>query len=465
MRRSPADRPVVAGKPLPAGVGVEPRGRLIRSVRSINRARPGRKRGNMPKPHVKPFDIPKQAVGEAYRRVAANKGAPGVDEQTLAEFEADLRNNLYKIWNRMSSGSYFPPPVKAVAIPKPHDGGVRLLGVPTVADRVAQTVVAMQLEEVAEPRFHPDSYGYRPRRSALDAVGVCRQRCWRKDWVIDLDVQKFFDSVPWDLIVKAVEAVTDTAWVLLYVKRWLAAPLQLPDGTLAERTKGTPQGSAVSPILANLFMHFAFDNWMARRFPAVPFERYADDAVVHCVSRRQAEDVLAAIAERMGEVGLRLHPDKTRIVYCKDDTRRADHEHTSFTFLGSPGATQERRAVHVVPARDEHRGAQGQRRPTPRSADSSAHHLQPGRPGGMVEPHRRRVDELLRPVLPVGDESPPDPRQHLPEAVGGEEVPAPAGPWPVQKVVGGAARSTARPVRPLEMGPLVRDARRMRRAR
>jgi RNA-directed DNA polymerase len=164
--------------------------------------------------------------------------------------------------------------------------------------------------------------------------GVCRQRCWRKDRVIDLDVQKFFDSVPWDLIVKAVEAVTDTAWVLLYVKRWLAAPLQLPDGTLVERDKGTPQGSAVSPILANLFMHFAFDNWMARRFPAVRFERYADDAVVHCVSRRQAEDVLAAIAERMGEVGLRLHPDKTRIVYCKDDTRRADHEHTSFTFLG-----------------------------------------------------------------------------------------------------------------------------------
>ena len=288
----------------------------------------------MPKPHVKPFDIPKQAVGEAYRRVAANKGAPGVDEQTLAEFEADLRNNLYKIWNRMSSGSYFPPPVRAVEIPKPHDGGVRVLGVPTVADRVAQTVVAMQLEERAEPRFHPDSYGYRPRRSALDAVGVCRQRCWRKDWVIDLDVQKFFDSVPWNLIVKAVEAVTDSAWVLLYVKRWLAAPLQLPDGTLIERDKGTPQGSAVSPILANLFMHFAFDNWMARRFPAVRFERYADDAVVHCVSRRQAEDVLAAIAERMGQVGLRLHPDKTRIVYCKDDTRRADHEHTSFTFLG-----------------------------------------------------------------------------------------------------------------------------------
>ena len=288
----------------------------------------------MPKPHVKPFDIPKQAVWEAYRRVAANKGAPGVDEQTLAEFEADLRNNLYKIWNRMSSGSYFPPPVKAVEIPKPHGGGVRLLGVPTVADRVAQTVVAMQLEERAEPRFHPDSYGYRPRKSALDAVGVCRQRCWKYGWVIDLDVQKFFDSVPWDLVVKAVEAVTDSAWVLLYVKRWLAAPLQLPDGTLAERDKGTPQVSAVSPILANLFMHYAFDRWMARTYPGCPFERYADDAVVHCVSRRQAEAVLDGIATRMEEVGLRLHPDKTRVVYCKDGKRRGNHEHTAFTFLG-----------------------------------------------------------------------------------------------------------------------------------
>ena len=288
----------------------------------------------MPEPHVKPFDIPKQVVWEAYRRVAANKGAPGVDRQTLDEFETDLNDNLYKVWNRMSSGSYFPPPVKAVEIPKPHGGGVRVLGVPTVADRVAQTVVAMQVEEVAEPRFHPDSYGYRPRKSALDAVGVCRQRCWRNDWVIDLDVQKFFDSVPWDLIVKAVETVTTSPWVLLYVKRWLAAPLQLPDGTLVERTKGTPQGSAVSPILANLFMHFAFDNWMARRFPGCPFERYADDAVVHCRSRRQAYEVLDAIAERMSEVGLRLHPDKTRVVYCKDGKRRGDHEHTSFTFLG-----------------------------------------------------------------------------------------------------------------------------------
>jgi RNA-directed DNA polymerase len=314
-------------------VGAEPRGWLIRNVESINWGVPRRKRGNMPTSHVKPFDIPKQMVWEAYRRVAANEGAPGVDRQTLDEFEEDLKNNLFKIWNRMSSGSYFPPPVRAVEIPKPH-GGVRVLGVPTVADRVAQTVVAMHLGERAEPRFHPDSYGYRPKKAAWDAVGVCRQRCWRRDWVIDLDVEKFFDSVPWDLIIKAVEAVTDTPWVLLYVKRWLAAPLQRPDGTLIERDKGTPQGSAVSPILANLFMHYAFDRWLVRNYPDCPFERYADDAVVHCVSKEQAEQVLGALVKRMEEVGLRLHPDKTRIVYCKDGQRRGDHEHTSFTFLG-----------------------------------------------------------------------------------------------------------------------------------
>lgn len=335
MRRSPADQSVVAVKSLPAGVGVERRGWLIRLFISDNwGVAPGGSEENMPTSQAKPFDIPKQQVWEAYRRVAANKGAPGVDGQTLAAFETDLKDSLYKIWNRMSSGSYFPPPVKGVEIPKSHGGGVRLLGVPTVADRIAQTVVAMHLEGRAEPRFHPDSYGYRPRRSALDAVEACRARCWKFDWVIDLDVQKFFDSVPWNLIVKAVEAVCDTPWVLLYVKRWLAAPLQSPDGVLVERDKGTPQGSAVSPILANLFMHFAFDRWMTRNYPGCPFERYADDAVVHCVSRRQAEDVLAGIARRMEEVGLRLHPDKTLIVYCQDGKRRDGHENTEFTFLG-----------------------------------------------------------------------------------------------------------------------------------
>jgi RNA-directed DNA polymerase len=283
---------------------------------------------------AKPYDIPKPLVWEAYRRVAANKGAPGVDEVTLGEFESDLRNNLYKIWNRMSSGSYFPPPVRAVEIPKPHGDGVRVLGVPTVADRVAQTVVAMVLEEAAEPRFHPDSYGYRPGKAPWDALAVTRKRCWEFDWVIDLDVQKFFDTVPWDLVTKAVEAVCTTPWVLLYVKRWLAAPLQQADGTLVERKMGTPQGSAVSPILANLFMHYAFDSWMVRNHPECPFERFADDVVVHCVSRRQAEAVLADIAKRMAEVGLSLHPEKTRIVYCKDGKRRGEAEHTSFVFLG-----------------------------------------------------------------------------------------------------------------------------------
>lgn len=282
----------------------------------------------------KPFEISKKEVWEAYRQVKANKGAPGVDEVSLGEFEADLKNNLYRIWNRMSSGSYFPPPVRAVEIPKAHGDGVRLLGVPTLADRVAQTVVAKRLEVKVEPIFHPDSYGYRPKRSALDALAACRKRCWRYDWTIDLDVEKFFDSVPWDLVVKAVEAHATEPWVVLYVKRWLAAPLQLPDGTLRARDRGTHQGSAVSPVLANLFMHYAFDRWMAKNHPSTPFERYADDAVVHCATKTEAERLVVAIGNRMAEVGLRLHPTKTRIVYNKDGKRRLDYEHTSFTFLG-----------------------------------------------------------------------------------------------------------------------------------
>ena len=282
----------------------------------------------------KPFEVSKRAVWEAWEKVKANRGAPGVDGVSLEEFESDLRNNLYKIWNRMSSGSYFPPPVRAVEIPKPHGGGTRILGVPGVGDRIAQTVVAGVLEARAEPMFHPGSYGYRPRRGALDAVAACRQRCWKTDWVIDLDIQKFFDTVPWELVVKAVQAVCDLPWVLLYVRRWLAAPLVLPDGSVQQRDQGTPQGSAVSPILANLFLHYAFDAWMAREFPAVTFERYVDDAVVHCVSEAQARHVLAALGERMRQVGLTLHPGKTRIVYCKDSNRAGDYEHTEFTFLG-----------------------------------------------------------------------------------------------------------------------------------
>jgi RNA-directed DNA polymerase len=292
----------------------------------------------------KPFRIPKQAVWQAYEKVKRNQGAPGVDGQSLAEFETGLQGNLYKIWNRMSSGTYFPPAVRAVEIPKAHGGGTRVLGVPTVADRVAMTVAATYLETRAEPRFHPDSYGYRPGRSPLDAVAVCRERCRKYDWAVDCDVQKFFGSVPWELIVKAVEAVTTESWLLLYVRRWLAVPLQQADGALAERHAGTPQGSPLSPVLANLFMHYAFDTWIAREHPGVVFERFADDIVVHCKTRRQAEQVAAAIAGRLGELGLRLHPDKTKIVYCKDGRRRGSHEHTSFDFLGFTFRAREARA-------------------------------------------------------------------------------------------------------------------------
>src|SRR2546421_6092838 len=302
-------------------------------------------------PKSKSFEISKQVVFEAYRRVKANKGAAGVDDESVAAFEVDLKGNLYKLWNRMSSGSYFPPPVKMVEIPKPGGKGVRILGVPTVADRIAQTVAAMFLERLVEPVFHPDSYGYRPGRSALDAVGRCRERCWRSDWVIDLDVRAFFDSVDHSLMLKAVARHTDQKWVLLYVRRWLTAPMQQQDGTLVARDRGTPQGSAISPVLANLYLHYAFDTWLARTFPAVTFERYCDDAVIHCGSQEQARQVRDALAQRLAQVGLELHPDKTRVVYCKDADRRGDHEVTSFTFLGytfRPRLAKNRWGKHFV---------------------------------------------------------------------------------------------------------------------
>ncbi len=287
-----------------------------------------------PKLKEKPFVISKRIVWDAYERVKANQGAAGVDGESIAEFEADLKGNLYKLWNRMSSGSYFPPPVRAVEIPKAGGRGVRVLGVPTVADRIAQTVVRLYLEPELEPHFHPDSYGYRPGRSALAAVGRCRERCWRYDWLIDFELRSFFDSLDHALVLKAVAKHTDLRWVLLYVERWLQAPLQREDGTLVQRDRGTPQGSAISPLLANLFLHYAFDLWIARVFPDVPFERYADDAVAHCATKAQAEMVRAAVAERMAEVGLELNLDKTRIVYCKDADRRGSHEHERFDFLG-----------------------------------------------------------------------------------------------------------------------------------
>lgn len=284
-------------------------------------------------PEAKPYDIPKQLVWEAYQRVKANRGAAGVDGESLTAFEKDLEGNLYKIWNRMSSGSYFPPPVRLVEIPK-KDGGKRPLGIPTVADRIAQTVVKTVMEPRLEPLFHPDSYGYRPGRGALDAVGVARKRCWKADWVIDLDIKGFFDNLDWDLVERAVAHHIDEPWVRLYVARWLRAPMQQPDGTMVQRAKGTPQGGVVSPLLANLFLHYAFDSWMQRTYPSVHFERYADDALVHCSSKEQAQSVLEAIRDRLAQCHLELHPTKTRIVYCKDDDRRGEHELIKFDFLG-----------------------------------------------------------------------------------------------------------------------------------
>ena len=283
---------------------------------------------------AKPSVISKHVVWEAYKRVKANRGAAGVDGQSLAEFEKDLKGNLYKLWNRMSSGSYFPPPVRLVEIPKAGTDQTRPLGIPTVSDRIAQMVVKLMFEPHVEPHFHPDSYGYRPGKSALDAVGVTRQRCWRRDYVIDLDIKGFFDNLDWNLVMRAVRHHTDVPWILLYVERWLRAPLQHADGRLEERTKGSPQGSVISPLLSNLFMHYAFDEWLRRNYPSVQFARYADDAVVHARSLREAETLLGAIRERLAECGLELHPVKTKIVYCKDGRRRGTHEHTSFDFLG-----------------------------------------------------------------------------------------------------------------------------------
>ena len=282
---------------------------------------------------AKPFSISQQEVWEAYQKVKANHGAAGVDGQSIAEFEPRVKDNLYRLWNRMSSGSYFPPPVRTVTIPK-ADGGERKLGIPTVSDRIAQMVVKSRLEPVVDPLFHPDSYGYRPGKSALEAVGQTRQRCWKLDWVIDLDIKGFFDNIDHDLLRRAVKKHAKEKWVVLYIERWLQAPAQAEDGHVTARGKGTPQGGVVSPLLANLFLHYAFDRWMQKTYPHLLFERYADDAIVHCRTEAEAQEVRRAIAVRMQECRLELHPDKTKIVYCKDDDRRGTYPNEQFDFLG-----------------------------------------------------------------------------------------------------------------------------------
>ena len=281
----------------------------------------------------KQYNISKKVVLEAYKRVRQNKGSAGMDGIDFAKFEENLKDNLYKIWNRMSSGSYFPSPVLAVKIPK-KNGGTRTLGIPTISDRIAQMTARMYLEPKVEPIFHNDSYGYRPNKSAIDAIGKVRQRCWRYDYVIELDIKGLFDNIDHELLMKAVELHTEEKWMKLYIRRWLTAPFVTKKGRVIERNSGTPQGGVISPVLANIFLHYVFDIWMERNYPMAPFARYADDAVIHCKSEKQAKEIKEALTLRMKQCKLELHPDKTRIIYCKDKDRTKDYPITQFDFLG-----------------------------------------------------------------------------------------------------------------------------------
>jgi len=280
----------------------------------------------------KPFMIDKRRVYEAYKAVRSSKGGAGVDGQTIEAFEADLKGNLYRIWNRMSSGSYFPPPVRAVPNPK-KSGGQRILGMPTVSDRIAQMVVKQLIEPDLDPIFLHDSYGYRPGKSALDAVGVTRQRCWKYDWVLEFDIKGLFDNISHELLLKAVRRHVQCKWALLYIERWLTAPME-QDAKRIERSRGTPQGGVISPILSNLFLHYTFDLWMKRAYPDLPWCRYADDGLVHCRTEQEAEVVKAALQARLAECRLEMHPTKTKVVYCKNASRRGTYPNVKFDFLG-----------------------------------------------------------------------------------------------------------------------------------
>ena len=282
---------------------------------------------------TKPFKISKQAVKIAFDRVKANKGTYGIDEQTIVDFEENLKDNLYKIWNRMSSGTYFPKPVKAVAIPK-KNGGTRILGIPTVEDRVAQMVAKIYFEHKVEKMFYEDSYGYRPNKSAIQAIGVLRERCWRKDWVVDFDIKGLFDNIRHDYLIEMVKRHTNEQWIILYVERWLKTPFKMQDGAIVERTAGTPQGGVISPVLANLFMHYAFDDFMSKEFPKIQWVRYADDGVLNCASLKQAKYIIKVLDKRFKTFGLELNLEKTKIVYCKDEHRKGDYENIQFDFLG-----------------------------------------------------------------------------------------------------------------------------------
>jgi len=306
---------------------LEQRGRVIEPPSGVN------PQGEERVMTAKPFDIPKRWVWDAWRLVRANAGAAGVDGESIEDFERDLKNNLYRVWNRMSSGSYFPQAVREVLIPK-KSGGQRPLGIPTVADRIAQTVVKLKLEPELEPHFHENSYGYRPGRSAHQAISVTRQRCWWHDWVLEFDIRGLFDNIDHRLLMKAVRHHTTCKWTLLYIERWLKAPVEKQGGEVHPREKGTPQGGVISPLLANLYLHYAFDRWMTRQYPRLPFCRYADDGLIHCRSLKQAQFLAEKLALRLKECGLELHPAKTRVVYCKDVHRQQEYEQIQFDFLG-----------------------------------------------------------------------------------------------------------------------------------
>ena len=282
---------------------------------------------------AKPFDVEKRLVYEAWKDVKSNKGSAGIDGIGVEEYERKLPKNLYKLWNRMSSGSYFPKPVKLVEIPK-SNGGKRPLGIPTVEDRIAQAAVVKAIMPELDKIFHGDSYGFRPNKSAHDAVAKADERCWRYSWVLDMDISKFFDTIDHELLMKAVRRHVTERWMLLYIERWLKVPYQKEDGTIIERTMGVPQGSVIGPVLANLFLHYVFDKWMQKNYPNIPFERYADDSICHCVSKKQAEFIRDRLIERFAECKLSLNEEKTKIVYCKDSNRHGEDENESFDYLG-----------------------------------------------------------------------------------------------------------------------------------
>ena len=270
---------------------------------------------------------------EAYKAVKSNKGAAGVDGQNIEEFDKNIGKNLYKIWNRMSSGTYFPKAVREVLIPK-GDGKYRPLGIPTITDRIAQMAVVIRMNREIDKIFHENSYGYRPNKSAIQAVGITRKRCWRYKWVIDLDIKGFFDNIDHELLMKAVRKHIEEKWILIYIERWLKSPVQKSDGILQSREKGTPQGGVVSPILANLFLHYAFDMWIVRNYPNFRFIRYADDCIVHCTTLEEAKILKDLIAKRLRSCKLVLHPGKTKIVCCIPDRRKQENVENKFDFLG-----------------------------------------------------------------------------------------------------------------------------------